>query len=151
MTDTPRAHLAQSEPFRWDGVDELVYKESDSTFRDVTRRVLAGAEAGQGVELRYFEVGPGGHSTLEHHGHTHVVVPIRGRGRALVGTEVVDLAPHDVVQVPAWTWHQFRAADDEPLGFLCLVTTERDRPVRPDADQLAQLRADPAVAEFIRV
>lgn len=151
MTRTPRAHTPQREPFRWDGVDELVYKESDTTFRDVTRRVLAGAEAGQGVELRYFEVGPGGHSTLEHHEHTHVVVPIRGQGRALVGAEVVDLAPHDVVQVPAWTWHQFRAVGDEPFGFLCLVTCERDRPVRPDAEQLAQLRSIPEVADFLRV
>lgn len=148
---TARVHLGQGEPFRWDGVDELVYKEGDTTFRDVTRRVLAGADTGQGVELRYFEVGPGGHTTLEHHEHTHVVVPIRGRGRALVGSSVVELAPHDVVHVPAWAWHQFRAADDEPLGFLCLVTADRDRPVRPTPDDLAALRADPAVAPFIRL
>ncbi|GAA4623241.1 cupin domain-containing protein [Cellulomonas oligotrophica] len=144
-------HLSQPEPFRWDGVAELVYKESDTTFRDVTRRVLAGADAGQGVELRYFEVGPGGHTTLEHHAHTHVVVPVRGHGRALVGRQVLDLAPHDVVVVGAWEWHQLRAPQDTPFGFLCLVTTDRDRPVRPTDAELADLRADPVVAEFVRV
>jgi hypothetical protein len=29
------------------------------------------------------------------------------------------------------TWHQFHAAPDEPLGFLCLVAAERDRPQLP--------------------
>jgi quercetin dioxygenase-like cupin family protein len=39
------------------------------------------------------------------------------------------------VSVPPMTWHQFRAADDEALGFLCVVTTERDRPQLPGADE----------------
>ncbi len=26
----------------------------------------------------------------------------------------------DLVTVPPWTWHQFRATADEPLGFLWL-------------------------------
>ena len=48
------------------------------------------------------------------------------------------------------TWHQFRAADDEPLGFLCLVNTDRDRPALPTEADLADLRRDPTVAAFIR-
>jgi mannose-6-phosphate isomerase-like protein (cupin superfamily) len=144
-------HLRQPEPFRWDGTDVLAYKEEDGTFRSVSRQILADAEHGQGVSLRYFEVAPGGHTTLEHHEHTHVVVPIRGSGSALLGSTVVPLALHDVVFVPSWGWHQFRAADDEPLGFLCSVTVDRDRPVRPTPEQLEELRRDPAVADFIRV
>ena len=143
-------HVQQSEPFRWDGVDLLAYKEDDGTFRSVSRQTLVDAEHGQGVSMRYFEVGPGGHTTLEKHEHTHVVIPIRGSGTALVGSEVVSLALHDVVFVPSWGWHQFRAADDEPLGFLCSVTVDRDRPVRPSADELAELKSIPAIAEFIR-
>lgn len=150
-TVRPAEHLAQPAPFRWSGVDMLDYKEEDGTFRSVTRQVLSDAEHGQGVSLRYFEVGPGGHTTLERHEHTHVVVPIRGSGSALVGDRVVPLALHDVVFVPSWGWHQFRAADDEPLGFLCSVTVDRDRPVRATPGQLAELRRDPAIAEFIRV
>ncbi|GIJ47837.1 cupin [Virgisporangium aliadipatigenens] len=144
-------HRRQSAPFVWEGVPTLAYKESDGTFRDVTRQVLSDAEHGQGTSLRYFEVGPGGHTTLERHEHTHVVIPIRGSGSALVVDRVVPLALFDVVFVPSWGWHQFRAAASEPLGFLCAVTVVRDRPLLPTAAELAALRADPAVAAFIRV
>ena len=96
MTATlPQAHLSQPEPFRWAGVDLLDYKEADGTFRSVSRQTLTDAEHGQGVSLRYFEVGPGGHTTLEKHEHTHVVIPIRGAGSCLVGTEVFELKLHD--------------------------------------------------------
>ncbi|GIJ73111.1 cupin domain-containing protein [Virgisporangium ochraceum] len=144
-------HRRQREPFVWEGGEVLAYKEDNGTFRAVTRQVLTDAGHGQGTSLRYFEVGPGGWTTLERHEHTHVVVPIRGSGRALVVDRVVPLALHDVVFVPSRGWHQFRAADDEPLGFLCSVTVDRDRPVLPTAGDLAALRADPAVAAFIRV
>ncbi|GAA0897668.1 1-methylthio-xylulose 5-phosphate sulfo-lyase [Virgisporangium ochraceum] len=144
-------HRRQREPFVWEGGEVLAYKEDNGTFRAVTRQVLTDAGHGQGTSLRYFEVGPGGWTTLERHEHTHVVVPIRGSGRALVVDRVVPLALHDVVFVPSRGWHQFRAADDEPLGFLCSVTVDRDRPVLPTAGDLAALRTDPAVAAFIRV
>jgi len=62
----------------------------------------------------------------------------------------VPLQQHDLVFVPAWAWHQFRASDDEPLGFECIVPLDRDRPVRPDEDQYAALTADPEVAGFVR-
>ncbi len=144
------SHVAQPEPFRWEGVDLLDYKEEDGTFRAVSRQTLTDAPHGQGASLRYFEVGAGGHTTLEKHEHTHVVVPIRGAGSALVGDTVIDLALNDLVFVPSWGWHQFRATETEPLGFLCLVTVDRDRPVRPTAEEIAALSSDPAVAAFIR-
>jgi mannose-6-phosphate isomerase-like protein (cupin superfamily) len=144
-------HLGQREPFVWAGVEVRAYKTEDGTFRDVTRQELTGDEHGQGTSLRYFEVGPGGHTTLERHEHTHVVVPIRGRGSALVVDRVVPLALHDVVFVPSWGWHQFRAAGDEALGFLCAVTVERDRPALPTGSDLAQLRRNPEIADFIRL
>jgi mannose-6-phosphate isomerase-like protein (cupin superfamily) len=146
----PPTHRGQREPFVWEGGEVLAYKEADGTFRSVTRQVLSDAEHGQGASLRYFEVGPGGHTTLERHEHTHVVVAIRGRGSALVVDRIVPLALHDVVFVPSWGWHQFRAAADGPLGFLCLVTVERDRPVKPSEEDLAALRRDPDLAAFIR-
>ena len=76
---------------------------------------------------------------------------IRGRGSALVVDRVVPLALHDVVFVPSWGWHQFRAIEDEPLGFLCAVVVARDRPVLPTAQDLEALRRDPQIAAFIRV
>lgn len=135
---------------RWQDVDRLEYKrEGSAPFRDVTRQTLF-ADVGGGSEWRYFEVAPGGHSTLERHMHTHAVMVLRGRGRCLVGGQVVALGEHDLVQVPPMTWHQFRADDDAPLGFLCLVARERDRPQLPDAAALDALRADPVVGAFIR-
>jgi mannose-6-phosphate isomerase-like protein (cupin superfamily) len=100
--------------------------------------------------VRYFEIAPGGHSTLERHQHLHAVVVVRGLGQALWGSEVVDLEPFDVLRVPSGTWHQFRATRGEPLGFLCLVHRDRDRPERPGPAELEQILSVPAVAAFAR-
>jgi quercetin dioxygenase-like cupin family protein len=125
--------------YHWQGVEVLQYKQDgDAPFRDVTRQVLFG-DADFPAQLRYFEVAPGGHTTLERHEHVHSVMVIRGRGRCLVGDQAHDLAMHDLVSVPPLTWHQFHAALDEPLGFLCLVATERDRPQLPSNDERERL------------
>jgi mannose-6-phosphate isomerase-like protein (cupin superfamily) len=68
----------------------------------------------------------------------------------LVGGEVHRLGTNDLVRVPPQTWHQFRATETEPLGFLCIVRSERDKPRRPSAEELAALRSDPNVDAFIR-
>jgi quercetin dioxygenase-like cupin family protein len=136
---------------RWDGIEVLAYKPVDSApFRDITRQVLIGDED-FACELRYFEIAAGGHSTLERHGHAHGVLVLTGRGGCLVDREVHPVGPHDLVRIPPWTWHQLRADPDLPLGFLCMVNRERDRPVLPTEADLADLRAVPVVAGFIRV
>ena len=47
-----------------------------------------------------------------------------------------------------------RGVDDlargEPLGFLCMVNAERDKPQLPTAEDLAKLQADKTVAAFLR-
>jgi quercetin dioxygenase-like cupin family protein len=134
--------------FRWEAVVLRAYKdEATAPFRTVTRQVLASAPDLRG-ELRYFEVAPGGWTTLERHQHVHAVTILRGSGQALVGEEVYEVGPLDLVTVPAWAWHQFRAVNDEPLGFLCMVDAERDRPQLPTEEQRAALEAIPAVARF---
>lgn len=135
--------------FRWEAVDVLAYKaDAASPFREVTRQTLFKRDDLAG-ELRYFEVAPGGHSTLERHAHVHAVLILRGRGRCLVGDAVHAVAEHDLVTVPPKTWHQFRAAADAPLGFLCMVDAVRDKPELPDAGALSELRRHPAVAGFL--
>ena len=114
----------------------------------MTRQVLF-ADPAQGSELRYFEVAPGGYSTLERHEHVHAVLILRGRGHCLVGDEVRQIEPRDLVSVPPMTWHQFRATLGEPLGFLCMVNQERDKPQLPTAEDLAGLKADPKIAAFL--
>lgn len=136
--------------FRWERVDPMRYKEEGGApFRDVSRQVLF-QDAELHCEWRYFEISPDGYSSLERHRHAHAVMILRGRGRCLVGEKVHDVAAHDLVTVPPMTWHQFRADAASPLGFLCMVNRERDRPQLPDAGALAALRRSPAVAAFIR-
>jgi mannose-6-phosphate isomerase-like protein (cupin superfamily) len=142
------ARIRYTGEFRWEGVPLEEYKPADAHFRDVSRQVLFGGEGSR--ELRYFEVRPGGFTTLERHRHVHQVMTLRGQGRALVGEEILELRPYDLVRVPPLTWHQFHAGADAPLGFLCLVDRERDRPERPSEADLAALRRTPAVAALIR-
>lgn len=140
----------QTAESRWDGVEEMRYKaEGSAPFRDITRQVLF-QDAALACELRYFEMQPGGYSTLERHEHAHAVMIQRGVGRVLVGNRVFDVREHDLVHIPAMTWHQFRALDDAPFGFLCMVNAARDRPQLPTEDDLRELRRDPAIAGFIR-
>jgi quercetin dioxygenase-like cupin family protein len=137
------------EGFRWEDVALLAYKEG-GPYKGVTRQVLFEGDASLPVQWRYFEVEPGGHSTLERHEHLHYVLILRGSGRCLVGETVSEIGEHDLVEVPSLAWHQLRAADDEPLGFLCLVSATRDKPQLPDAADLAALRQQPDIAAFIR-
>ncbi|WP_428535055.1 cupin domain-containing protein [Rhodopila sp.] len=137
------------EGFRWDGVAYQPYKQDGSApFKDVSRQVLFHAD-GLGCELRYFEVGTGGYSTLERHQHAHAVMVLRGHGECLVGAEIRSVKPLDLVSIPSWTWHQFRASEHEPLGFLCMVNVARDRPQLPTEQEVTDLKALPGVARFL--
>ncbi len=138
MDEKPLVRRHQGD-FHWQGVDVLAYKqEGAAPFRDVTRQVLFG-EPGLPAQLRYFEVAAGGWTTLERHQHVHAVMVIRGRGQCLVGDKAYELGPQDLVSVPPMTWHQFRAAADAPLGFLCMVPAERDRPQLPGEDEAGEI------------
>ena len=135
--------------FRWEGVEMRPYKEDErALYKTITRQVLF-SDPNMAGELRYFEVAPGGFSTLERHEHMHAVLILRGRGHCLVGDEVKRLETRDLVTVPPMTWHQFRATADEPLGFLCMVDARRDRPQLPTADDIEKLKRNPAIAAFL--
>ena len=146
---TRTIHRKAQDDHHWEGVENRPYKEDDrALFKAVTRQVLF-ADTEMHAELRYFQVAPGGFSTLERHEHMHAVLILRGRGHCLVGGEVRPLETRDLVTVPPLTWHQFRATQGEPLGFLCMVNAERDKPRLPTTDDLARLREDPKVAAFL--
>ena len=135
--------------FRWDGVEHRPYKEEGSApFRAISRQVLF-EEPALGCELRYFEMDAGGFSTLERHEHMHGVMIFRGHGHCLLGATVRPVRAGDLVTIPAWTWHQFRATPDEPFGFLCMVNHQRDRPQLPGEADLAALRQVADVAAFL--
>src|SRR6188508_1546076 len=142
-------HRAAKDDFRWNAVEMRPYKEDErALFKSITRQVLF-SDPNMAGELRYFEVAAGGFSTLERHEHMHGVLILRGSGHCLVGDEVKSLGTRDLVTVPPMAWHQFRATKGEPLGFLCMVNAQRDKPQLPTADDLAQLKADPKIAAFL--
>jgi quercetin dioxygenase-like cupin family protein len=140
----------RAKDYRWEGVEELPYKQDGrALFKTITRQVLFSHPEMQ-AELRYFELAPGGFSTLERHAHMHAVLILRGRGHCLVGDEVKPVELRDLITVPPMTWHQFRATASEPLGFLCMVNAARDKPQLPSAEDLARLKSDAKIAAFLR-
>ena len=141
---------AQLDECRWEGVELMQYKQDGSApFKDITRQVLFD-DPSLAAQVRYFEMQPGGYSTLERHEHMHAVMILRGRGRCLVGDKVMEVAEHDLIHIPAMTWHQFRATDKTPLGFLCVVNAQRDRPQLPEAQDIKALASNPVVAAFLQ-
>jgi S-methyl-1-thioxylulose 5-phosphate methylthiotransferase len=140
--------------FRWPEVDPQAYKFNlgdtrGMGWRGIMRFTLAGPPAWpMGFELRYFELDPGGYSSFEKHAHMHVIVAIRGKGRAVVGGDVYALEPFDVLHVPPLTPHRWLNEGDTPFGFLCPVDSPRDPP-QPLSDQEWEiLRGNPVTAAY---
>jgi quercetin dioxygenase-like cupin family protein len=147
--EQPPNFRSAKQGFRWEAVAHQPYKQDGSApFKDISRQVLFHDDA-LACELRYFEMDAGGYSTLEKHEHAHAVMILRGHGECLVGEDVRPVKQFDLVSIPAWQWHQFRANDNEPFGFLCMVNVLRDRPQLPTEEELAALEAVPAVARFL--
>ena len=141
--------------FRWTGVEPQAYKFNlgdirGMGWRGVTRFTLAGPAAWPvDFELRYFELAPGGYSSLEKHTHPHIIITLRGQGRAVVGRDVFTLDPFDIVQVPPQTPHRWLNEGREPFGFLCPVNAHRDTPQPLSPDEWAALRDDPTIAPYV--
>jgi ribulose-bisphosphate carboxylase large chain len=130
------SHVMQHLPFRgdyqWEGRFVTDYKPSSAAqlpFRDVKRIELIG-KAGEktAFDLRYFQIEPGGFTSLERHTHTHTVICVRGHGVLQNGEKQFDLRQFDVAYVPPLAVHQLRNDSDEPFGFFCIVDHDRDRP-----------------------
>ena len=136
------SRVIRGEAGAWANIDPRRYKRQEeglARFRDVTRHTLLGAgpeggESGLGFELRYFEVAPGGYSSLERHAHGHAVVIVKGKGAVRLGEATEPVSALDVVYVAPHDIHRFSADAGEELGFLCVVDRARDRPVVVDED-----------------
>lgn len=141
--------------FRWQDIEQVPYKsggiaERGMGWRGVARHTLASPETvPAGFELRYFELEPGGYSSIEKHAHVHFVIAVRGSGRALIGGRVVDVAPLDALYVPPLIPHRWLNESEAPFGFLCPVDGARDRPQPLSDAEWQALRADPATAPYV--
>lgn len=125
------------EGFHWTERSDRPYKASETTpaelgFTGVRRVELIGRNGEQtDFDLRYFELEPGGYTSLEKHLHTHVIITVRGQGTLLLDARQLTLKPMDVAYVRPLEVHQLRNEGSEPYGFFCVVDRERDRPMRP--------------------
>lgn len=126
--------LLRVEPnFHWPAREDQRYKATQALpFRGVRRVDLIGKQGEPcHFELRYFELEPGGYTSLEKHVHTHVLIGARGRGVVVMGEERSTLDPDDIAYVAPLQTHQLRNEGDRPFGFYCIVDRERDRPMAP--------------------
>lgn len=126
-------HLKFQEGFEWSDRESTPYKDADDlAFKGVRRVELIGKFGEQTrCDLRYFEVEPGGFTSLEKHLHTHIVIGARGTGLLTMGNQRIVLQPMDVVYLQPLEVHQLHNETREPFGFLCIVDHERDRPMKP--------------------
>jgi quercetin dioxygenase-like cupin family protein len=132
-----KSKVIKASNYNWQGVDRKVYKTDTQNFKNIHRYSLLGEEIQElNFQTRYFEIKPGGYSSLEQHRHPHSVVIIRGSGSLVLDNEIHDLNLHDVIFISPETIHQFHADKKEPLGFLCIVDRYRDKPVIPDDETI---------------
>lgn len=124
-------HLVFQQGYEWAGRPSSAYKDSAEHPHKGVRRVELVGKNGEktAFDLRYFEIAPGGFSSLERHLHTHVIIGARGQGVLDIGGERMPIKPMDVGYVQPLKAHQLRNESSEPFGFFCIVDHERDRPM----------------------
>lgn len=93
----------------------------------VVKRVLVSPEEGwDGWVMRLFDVEPGGHTPKHTHDWPHINFVAAGRGMLLLDGDEKPLEAGSYAYVPAGHEHQFRAAADESLSFICIVPEAGD-------------------------
>ncbi len=139
--------------FRWEGVGVKEYKPSDHPnpdFNGITRQTLFGQRGERiGFEVRYFEIAPGGWSSLECHRHAHAVIGLRGEGNILLGNQARTLRFLDLAYIGPDQPHRLTNETSEPFGFLCIVDAERDRPRQVAPEDLPDLLSNPNLTQIL--
>jgi len=141
MPAQSRNRLHKFKPgYSWSEVSREIYKDTSGHWCGIDRNTLVGGKGeSSAFHLRYFEIAPGGNSSLEKHSHEHTVICVRGRGRALAGGSLYELENLDVLYIAPDEPHQLINPYNEPFGFFCIVDSERDRPrnlEKADIDRL---------------
>jgi quercetin dioxygenase-like cupin family protein len=140
----------------WSGIEPKGYRagESDAPgqgYRGVTKHVISGDRGEPSAfEVRYYEVEPGGFTRLEKHQHVHSVTVVRGGGYSIVGDELHPLNAFDHIYVGPMTFHQFVNDREEPLGFICVVDAQRDRPQPATEAEFASLCGSQVLAGKVK-
>ena len=122
--------LRYKDNFKWSGTRTEKYKQYTAEgWSAIARKVLIGSHGESSkYHLRYFEIAPGGYSSLEKHRHEHVVICLRGKGKVLIGKKSHEIGYLDTVYIAPNTVHQLTNPYDVPFGFFCIVNAKRDKP-----------------------
>lgn len=112
--------------FDWEGVEASLYPPEKEMKGVSIRWLIGGAEGARNFALRYFEIEPGGWSSLDQHDHDHGVVILRGQGNVLLGGAETQVCLGDVLYIPPRELHQLRNDGEEPLGFLCVIPAREE-------------------------
>ncbi len=100
--------------------------------KGTSKQVLIGPEQGPNFVLRKFTMEPGGGMPLHTNRAEHEQYVLGGRGRVVIGDEVLEVSKDDVVFIPAGVPHAYETLGDEPFEFLCAV------PNIPDETKLVE-------------
>ncbi|MBL7200228.1 MAG: cupin domain-containing protein [Anaerolineae bacterium] len=111
-------HTGQLE---WEGVPVGRYPPSKEMQGVSVRWLIGPQEKAPTFALRYFEIEPGGWTSLDRHAHEHGVFILKGRGQVRIEEEWFEVEFGDVIYIPPNEVHQLRSLGDEPLGFLCVI------------------------------
>ncbi len=137
--------------YRWEGVPVYPYKDAPADWAQAIRCVLiGGGQEATDFHLRYFELAPGGYTSLEKHDHAHVIVTLRGKGTVIAGDRRFDVTFLDTVYIAPLTPHQLINNGTEPFGFFCIVDAVRDRPRSLSATDIGRLRSNPRLRDALR-
>ena len=113
-------NIGQGSHFEW---PDLAIKRYEGDGVRGTRRILVGPDDGaERFVMRYFEIGPGASSSLDHHAHDHGVFVLRGRARLRLGGELEEVSYGDAIYIAPFEEHQFENLGEEPFGFLCVIS-----------------------------
>lgn len=106
--------------YTWDNVKEN--NLNSDGLKGVTKSILIGPnESAPNYIMRYFQINPGGHSSLERHPQEHEVIILLGKGKVQIGKQIHGVTVHDVVFISPNELHQFCNPFDEPFGFICVI------------------------------
>ncbi len=123
-----RSQIIPFKDGRWRGIKSIAYKTEKGNWSLIERFPLFKSKWAK-FEVRYFEIAPGGASSLEYHLHVHVVICIKGKGKIRIGKRWRNINYLDIAYIAPNEVHQLTNPFDEPFGFLCIVDSERDKPV----------------------
>lgn len=73
------------------------------------------------LNIKYFEMHPGGYSPLHSHTAQHRLIITDGEGSVFDGQKTTPIQAGDIVFIASNEPHQLRTAGDKPLKFTCLT------------------------------